>query len=99
LQSNAGLSPGLAAALAQLAEAGLIAPGIIGAHATLVRFLAAARLLAPDSQVPPGAARAALARACGCGDWDAVVAELRRAREVVAAAWAAAFEENLEIEG
>ena len=99
LQSHAGLSPSLAAALAQLAEAGLIAPGIIGAHATLVRFLVAARLLAPDSQVPPGAARAALARACGCGDWDAVMAELRRAREVVAAAWAAAFEENLEIEG
>jgi len=97
LREGVGLDPDLAVAVTALAEAGLVPSGLIEAQATLTRFLVAARLLAPDSQVPPPAAREALARACACGDWDAVITGLIQARRSVAAAWREAFGEELEI--
>ena len=97
LREGVGLDPDLAVAVTALAGAGLVPSGLIEAQATLTRFLVAARLLAPDSQVPPPAAREALARACACGDWDAVITGLIQARRSVAAAWREAFGEELEI--
>lgn len=99
LRENVGLDPVLASAVRALAAAGLVPEPLIGAEADLTRFLVAARMLAPDSQVPPPAAREALARACACDDWEALMAGLDGARVVVARAWHEAFGEELEISG
>ena len=98
LHAHVGLLPAIPAALAALVEAGLLAPPIVEAHAALARFLIAARLLAPDSEEPPAAAREVLARACQCGDWEELKANLAAARRTVAASWSAVFGEQLELE-
>lgn len=98
LREGIGLSPSLSAALGELAGAGLVAPELGQAHAILGRFLIAARLLAPDAEEPPRAAREVLARACGCGDWESLLGALAEARRNVAAAWQATFGEALEID-
>ena len=72
------------------------APGLENieeAYGFLSRLLVAARLLAPDGAVPPPAACEALARACGCADWEAVTDALAAAQAVVRAAWGAVFGE------
>jgi glutamate-ammonia-ligase adenylyltransferase len=97
LREGSGLDPDLGLAIDALVQAGLIEPGLAAAQATLTRFLIAARMLAPDAQVPLPAAREALAHSCACGDWDEVIATLIHARTVVAAAWTRAFDEELEI--
>ncbi len=97
LREGVGLEPELGSAVAALVVAALVPPALAEAQAVLTRFLVAARLLAPDSQVPPIAARQALARSCACGDWDVLLASLAAARAVVGAAWADAFGEELEI--
>jgi glutamate-ammonia-ligase adenylyltransferase len=91
------LVPHLGDAVRALVAAGLLPDGLIGAHDTLARLLVAARMLAPDAQVPPPAARGVLAKACGCGDWETVLATLGRARGQVAAAWRELLGEELEI--
>lgn len=63
----------------------------------MARLLVAARLLAPDAAEPPKAARAVLARACACANWDDLLATLAAARVEVARAWQAVFGETLEI--
>lgn len=98
LRDHAALVPSIPAALAALAGAGLLPPEMVEAHAILGRFLIAARLLAPDSQEPPQAARAVLAQACQCGDWDGLLENLAAARQTVAASWAQVFGEELEID-
>jgi len=97
LREGVGLDPDLAVAVPALAQAGLVPAALAQAQATLTRFLVAARMLAPDSQVPSPAAREALARACACSDWDAVMDGLDQARRTVANAWTQAFDEHLEI--
>jgi glutamate-ammonia-ligase adenylyltransferase len=92
------LTPHLGEAVRALAAAGLVPASLGPAHDALSRLLVATRLLAPDAQVPPPAACAVLAKACGCGDWQEVPEILLAARRDVAAAWAAAFDETLEIE-
>jgi glutamate-ammonia-ligase adenylyltransferase len=69
---------------------------MLGAHEVLGRFLIAARLLAPDSEEPPPAARAILASACQCGDWEHLLEALAESRRTVAAAWVSTFGEELE---
>jgi glutamate-ammonia-ligase adenylyltransferase len=98
LRHGKGLHPSLPLALEELAKAGLLPPELCGAHDTLTRLLVAARLLAPDSQVPPPGPRDALASACQCDDWDCVMAALAKARAAVASAWHEVFGEQLEIE-
>ena len=98
LREGVALIPALPAALSGLAAAGLVPPALGDAHAMLSRFLIAARLLAPDAIVPPAAARAVLARACGCRDWGALLASLADSRRIVAVCWQAGFGESLEIE-
>ncbi|VWX53620.1 bifunctional [glutamate--ammonia ligase]-adenylyl-L-tyrosine phosphorylase/[glutamate--ammonia-ligase] adenylyltransferase [Novosphingobium sp. 9U] len=97
LRDHVGLDPDLGRAVAALVDAGLVSAELAAAQVTLTGFLVAARLLAPDSQLPPEAGREALARSCGCDDWNAVMAGLAQARGVVAQAWRAAFGEELEI--
>lgn len=98
LREGQGLAPALAEALAGLADAGLLPSSLGEAYRLMGRLLVAARLLAPEGQEPPPAARAVLARACGCGDWNGLLAALAAARQTVAAAWAATFEQELEID-
>lgn len=96
LRERIALVPGLAEAVEELCEAGLLPAAMRDAHGVLARFLVAARLLAPDATEPPRAARAVLAKACGCGDWDSLIANLATARATVAEAWQAVFGEELE---
>ncbi|PNU03854.1 bifunctional [glutamine synthetase] adenylyltransferase/[glutamine synthetase]-adenylyl-L-tyrosine phosphorylase [Novosphingobium guangzhouense] len=91
-----GLLPDLGDAVRALAADGLVDPALIEAHDALTRLLVAGRLLAPDSQTPGPAARLALVRACGYGDWEALETGLATARRHIADAWRAAFDETLE---
>jgi glutamate-ammonia-ligase adenylyltransferase len=95
--AGAALVPRLGEAVRALVALGLLPEAMIGAHDALARMLVAARLLAPDAQEPPPAGRGVLAKACGCGDWDAVLASLAQARGAVAAVWRDLFGEELEI--
>lgn len=97
LREGKGLVPAIPAALAQLADAGLVPTGMVEAHAVLGRFLIAGRLLAPDAEVPPLAAREVLAKACGARDWGHLLANLAAARRSVADCWRAVFGETLEV--
>ena len=96
LREHKALVPALPDALARLLAAGLLDPAMLAAHSTLGRFLIAARLLAPDSEEPPPSARAILASACQCGDWQHLLLALAESRRTVAAAWASTFGEALE---
>ena len=97
LRDGTALCPSIPAALAALIAARQVLPELASAHAALSRFLIASRLLAPDGQVPPPAARAVLASACQCRDWDELIALLDESRAVVGAVWTATFSEALEI--
>ena len=82
----------------RLVEAGKLDPAVAQAHAVLGRFLIAARLLLPEGEEPPTSARAVLASACECADWECLTEKLAESRRTVAAAWSATFGEPLEIE-
>ncbi len=97
LRDGVGLVPDLPSAIAALVGVGLLPEAIIAAHDMMARLLIAARLLAPDGQIPPPAARAVLAKACGCRDWEEIGINITAARAAVAAAWAEVFAEKLEI--
>jgi glutamate-ammonia-ligase adenylyltransferase len=98
LRDGVALVPHLGEAVRELVSQGLLPAALAAAHDTMTRLLVTARLLAPDAQLPPLAAQAVLARACGCSDWQALTETLRRVRIDVAAAWFALFEEKLEID-
>ncbi|WP_333605196.1 bifunctional [glutamine synthetase] adenylyltransferase/[glutamine synthetase]-adenylyl-L-tyrosine phosphorylase [Novosphingobium sp.] len=91
LREGKGLNPDIGEAIRVLALP------LGEAHDVLTRFLVAARLLAPDSQVPCPAACVALVHACGYGDWEDLMAGLAAARTQVATAWNEAFGETLEM--
>jgi glutamate-ammonia-ligase adenylyltransferase len=91
------LTPFLGDALQRFGEAGLLPKSLGAAHDVMSRLLVAMRLLAPDAQEPPPAAREVLAKACGTGDWDGMLAALDIARADVAAAWHEVFGEDLEV--
>ena len=98
LQKETALVPQLGLAVAELEVLGLVPEGLAAEHDVLNRALVAARLLAPDAELPPPAARAVLAKACGAGDWEAFLANLAQARSRIALAWGEVFGETLEIE-
>lgn len=97
LRDSAALHPAIPDALHALIRAGLLPAEFGAAHAALSRFLVASRLLAPDALAPPPAARAVLASACQCRDWEDLLAGLDESRAIVAAGWAATFGAVLEI--
>jgi len=99
LQLTRGLAlrPDMAGALRELVAAGLLAAEVEPAFALLSRLLVAARLLAPDGQVPDGAPWATLAKACGFEDGESLLAAIGAARGSIARAWAALFGQKLEI--
>ncbi|BBC71217.1 [glutamate--ammonia-ligase] adenylyltransferase [Altererythrobacter sp. B11] len=98
LRERTAFHPALEQAIAALIAAGLLPESFAGHFEILARLLVSARLLAPDGQEPPPAARGALARACRCEDYAMLIEELNGARRGVAQCWAALFGEELEIE-
>ena len=97
LRDGTALIPHLGDAVREMVRQGLLPESLIAAHDTMTRMLVAARMIAPDAQVPLPAACEILARACGFGDWDEVLPNVAAARANVAAAWTAAFGETLEV--
>jgi glutamate-ammonia-ligase adenylyltransferase len=97
LREGKGLTPRLGEAVRALAAEGLLPDELVAAHDFMARLLVAMRLLAPDARIPPPAARGALAKACGCGDWDEVLPNLDAMRGAVARAWRAQFGQALEV--
>jgi len=97
LRHGEGLEPGLEVAIERLVAAGRLPPTLIAAREALARLLVAARLIAPDGELPPAAALDVLAKACRCGDWEEVQAGIVTARHEVAAAWSQVFGEALEV--
>jgi len=98
LRERIALEPQVEKAIAGLAEAGHLPADFVQHFSELARLLIAARLLAPDSELPPPAARIALASACGQSDIDALLARLAKARHAVAEQWQRHFDEQLEID-
>ena len=96
LRDRKGLTPHLEEAVRLLVAEGLLPQSLIPAHDSLARILFAARLLAPDAQLPSPAARAVLANACGYGNWEEVLPDIEAAKREVAAAWTETFGEKLE---
>ena len=97
LRERTGFDPYLGGAIAALAEQGLLAGRLREAHALLARLLVAARLIAPDLNLPPEPAASVLARACGHETPAALLQAFDDARHDVAQAWAEQFGEQLEI--
>ncbi len=98
LREGIALVPALEVAIAELARDGHLPIDLVGHFSTLARVLISARLLAPDGQEPPPAARIALAEACGENDYAALLASIAQARKAIAAQWAVLFGETLEID-
>ena len=81
------LAPDLATALGGLVAAGLIPPDLAAPYNLMSRMLVAGRLLAPDGREPPPSGARALARACGCDSYPALLDAFAQARQQVAGAW------------
>ncbi len=91
LQRGVGLDPSLPTAIAALVKAELVPPALALAHDDMTRLLVAARLLAPDGQIPPFGVRAALAMACQCDDWESLLGKFAESRRAVAQCWQQVF--------
>ncbi|ALE17678.1 Glutamate-ammonia-ligase adenylyltransferase [Altererythrobacter epoxidivorans] len=98
LRDRIALSPDLSEALRMLVDQGHLPETLVMHHDFMTRLLVAGRLLAPDLQQPSPAAAKALAEACRCEDYAALLQSFADARHGVAAAWADTFGEKLEIE-
>jgi glutamate-ammonia-ligase adenylyltransferase len=98
LRHRVALTPRLGQACAELVKAGLLPHELQAAHDFLTRLIIGARLLAPDLEMPDGAAADVLAGACHCDSPKSLLRSLGEARQGVAAAWQSVFDETLEIE-
>jgi len=96
LRERTGFNPDLGVAIAELTGAGFLSAEFGAQFDLLSRLLVAARLLAPDGQLPPPAAQAVLADACAATGFGSLLQAMDRARHGVAATWAETFGEELE---
>ena len=87
LRHGIGLHPRLELAIADLVAAGLVGPDIDPALRLLIRILVTFRLVSPTSAEPPAASRTLVAKACGLGDWDSLLAAHQGARQRVSELW------------
>lgn len=97
LRHGTGLDPNLGRAVHALAKSGHLPMELSEAHNLLTRMLVTLRLVSSDSDMPPPAARALLAANCRVEDWQSLLDALDKARAVVAGAWAATFDQKLEL--
>lgn len=98
LRDHVALTPRLGDACSELVNAGLLPAETVEAHDFLTRMIIGVRLLAPDLQLPDGAAAEVLAGACRCDSPKSLLRSLGQARQCVAAAWQTVLDETLEIE-
>ncbi|MFN2099475.1 bifunctional [glutamine synthetase] adenylyltransferase/[glutamine synthetase]-adenylyl-L-tyrosine phosphorylase [Altererythrobacter sp. MF3-039] len=96
LRDKVGLSNDLDAALAALADAGLVDQDLAEANRLLTRVLISCRLLAPELEIPSPAAGRVLASACKLESAAQLVEEFDAARQCVARNWHRTFDEELE---
>ena len=89
LRHRIGLNPRLEIALAELAEAGMVSAEIDPALRLLTRMLVMFRLVSPSTAEPPPATRPLVARACGFGRWDELLAAHDAARQSIGDLWRA----------
>jgi len=87
LRHQVGLHPRLERALAELELAGLVASDIDPAMRLLTHMLIVFRLVSPRAAEPPAATRPLVARACGYGGWDELLAAHDAARQRVSELW------------
>jgi glutamate-ammonia-ligase adenylyltransferase len=87
LRHGIGLDPHLEMALAELQAAGLVPADIDPALRLLTGMLVMFRLVSPNSAEPPEATRSLVAHACGCADWNALLAAHDAARQRVSDFW------------
>jgi len=97
LRDRTCFDPRLSTAIACLVDCGKLPPALRDAHDLMTRMLVTLRLVSPDSNLPPPAARAVLAACCREESWDALLADLDKARREVAKAWSEIFDEQLEL--
>lgn len=97
LRENTAFHPDLRAAIGQLIAEGLLPEELVPAHDLMIRMLVAARLLAPDLQLPAPAATTVLAQACGCDSGTSLLHRFTQARQSVAQSWKAILETDLEM--
>jgi glutamate-ammonia-ligase adenylyltransferase len=96
LRERTALSPDLAPAIEELMAIGFLPPDFRTHYDLLSRLLVAVRLLAPDCQPPPEAARKVLAAACRTEDFAGLLQAIDAARHGVVRTWAETFGETLE---
>lgn len=96
LRERCAFSPDLAEALRELAARNLVAPELLDHLKLMTRVLVGARLLAPDLELPTGAAAKVLAKLARVPDMPALLDGLTQARQAVAREWHRAFSEELE---
>lgn len=87
LEHRKGLYPQLVLAAAELIDAGLLPPAFAPAQALLTRLLVMARLVAPDSEVPPEHAQALVAEALGFAHWKDLMMAVDAAKAAISAVW------------
>ncbi len=89
--------PNLGKAVRCLGAAGHVPDTLGEARDLLTRMLVTLRLVSPDTNLPPPAARDVLAAACRQDSWEALLSALDKARAEVAGAWAETFDQTLEL--
>jgi glutamate-ammonia-ligase adenylyltransferase len=87
LTSHVGLDTRLEVALGQLAAESLVPTNIVDALKLLSRMLVMMRLVAPGDVKPTTETWQLVAKACGAGSWDELLAEHDAARQSIAALW------------
>jgi len=98
LRERTAFHPDLGTAISALVAGGFLPEELGPAHDLMIRMLVAARLLAPDLQLPTPAAFAVLAQACGRDSGTSLLHDFTEARQSVARSWKAILETDLEIE-
>ena len=97
LRERTAFDPDLRVAIGQLITQGFLPQELAAAHDLMIRMLVAARLLAPDLQMPGPAATRVLAQACGCDSGESLLHHFTQARQSVAQSWKAILETDLEM--
>jgi glutamate-ammonia-ligase adenylyltransferase len=82
-----GFDPELERAVELLARAGFLPEKVREWQKLLTRILVAMRLVAPDGNPPASETCSLIARACGCEDWDDLLARQNEARQGISELW------------
>ncbi|HEU4810081.1 MAG TPA: glutamine-synthetase adenylyltransferase, partial [Sphingomicrobium sp.] len=87
LARKSGLEPRLEQAVEQLASDGFIDASIVSTQHLLTQMLVTIRLVAPETTSPSEESCELMARACGSGSWNELLARHDEARHSVSKLW------------